>query len=370
MKATERRYDIDWLRVIAIALLLIYHAAIVFQPWGALIGFITSQESILGLWIPMAMLNVWRIPLLFFVSGMGMAFAMRRRNVKEIIMERFQRILIPLLFGMVIIVPIHIYIWQTYYNQTPTYEWGRGHLWFLANIFMYVLMVLPIVYAEKRFLGTEVKAVIKKVMGNPFGILVVLVPFIVEVFVIKPVSFELYAMTWHGFFLGFIAFTSGFVMIKTGQQFWNMLKQWWWSYLLLAIGLYTARLLYYQLNGPSYLKCIESVLWIYSFMGVGYRYLNKPSRVLAYLSQSAYPVYILHMVFLYWGATLILPLIMPVIFKYFLVTTLSLLGSFIVYELIIRRVPFIGLFFGLKGKKDHKRVQENLLSKTGVKCIG
>jgi len=31
--ATNRRYDIDWLRVIAIGLLLIYHIAIGFHPW-------------------------------------------------------------------------------------------------------------------------------------------------------------------------------------------------------------------------------------------------------------------------------------------------------------------------------------------------
>ena len=65
---TERRHDIDWLRVITIGLLLIYHVAIVFQPWGVLIGFIQSNKELSWLWVVMSMLNVWRIPLLFFVS--------------------------------------------------------------------------------------------------------------------------------------------------------------------------------------------------------------------------------------------------------------------------------------------------------------
>ena len=42
----DRRYDIDWLRVIAIGLLLIYHIGIAFQPWGVFIGFIQSEKPL------------------------------------------------------------------------------------------------------------------------------------------------------------------------------------------------------------------------------------------------------------------------------------------------------------------------------------
>ena len=81
MKTAERRYDIDWLRVIAIGLLLIYHIGIAFQPWGVFIGFIQNGQSLESIWPAMALLNIWRIPLLFFVSGMGVAFAIKRRSV-------------------------------------------------------------------------------------------------------------------------------------------------------------------------------------------------------------------------------------------------------------------------------------------------
>src|SRR5687767_7815238 len=100
MLPESRRYDIDWLRVIAIGLLLLYHVAIGFQPWGIMIGFITSDKAWGSLWIPMTMLNVWRIPLLFFVSGMGVCFAFHNRNWKQLLRERAGRILLPFLFGM------------------------------------------------------------------------------------------------------------------------------------------------------------------------------------------------------------------------------------------------------------------------------
>ena len=116
MTTAERRYDIDWLRVIAIGLLLVYHIGIVFQPWGVFIGFIQSDQPLESLWAPMSMLNIWRIPLLFFVSGMGVFFSIRSRNWKQLILERTRRILLPFLFGMVAIVPAHIFLWQQYYS--------------------------------------------------------------------------------------------------------------------------------------------------------------------------------------------------------------------------------------------------------------
>ena len=95
MQTTERRYDIDWLRVIAIGLLILYHIGFVFLPWGVFIGFIQNDTSMVNLWTPMSLLNIWRIPLLFFVSGMGVSFAIRKRNWKQLILERSRRILVP-----------------------------------------------------------------------------------------------------------------------------------------------------------------------------------------------------------------------------------------------------------------------------------
>ena len=112
----ERRYDIDWIRVIAIALLLIYHTAIVFQPWATMIFFIKSNESLEGLWTVMSMLNIWRIPLLFFVSGMGVYFAIQRRDWLGLIKERAKRILLPFVFGCLVICPIHALIFVKYYD--------------------------------------------------------------------------------------------------------------------------------------------------------------------------------------------------------------------------------------------------------------
>lgn len=130
----ERRHDIDWLRVVAIGLLLIYHIAIIFQPWAMFVGFIRSAEPLENLWTPMTMLNVWRIPFLFFVSGMGFYFAMKKRNWRQLLTERSKRILIPFLFGIVAITPLHLFIFQKFYHLPLSYYPHTGHLWFLGNI--------------------------------------------------------------------------------------------------------------------------------------------------------------------------------------------------------------------------------------------
>ena len=94
-----RRYDIDWLRVILFGLLIWFHYAIF------------SIEQInddmifnLPLYFIITVMHQWRLAALFIISGMGTAFAFRRRTWKNYINERFIRLGIPLLFGIYILV--------------------------------------------------------------------------------------------------------------------------------------------------------------------------------------------------------------------------------------------------------------------------
>lgn len=347
MISTNRRYDIDWLRVITIGLLLIYHIAIVFQPWGVLIGFIQSDKSMESLWKPMTLINIWRIPLLFFVSGMGVCFAIRKRSWKQLIAERTRRILVPFLFGILFIVPIHVFIWQYYYRQEITYAPGEGHLWFLKNIFVYTILLSPIFF---YFIKNQHNTFVKWVRGmfkNPLGFLIVLIIFILEALLIDPDIYEMYAFTWHGFFLGLIAFLFGFIFILSGNTFWPSILKWRWHFLTLALIFYAVRFFIFDLKTPNYALSAESTMWIFSVFGFAYKHLNRPGKVLQYLSQGAYPIYILHMIFIYLGCALILPLDIAVYYKVILLIIFTFTGVFALYE-IIRRVQFLRPLFGLK----------------------
>ncbi|NLP56641.1 acyltransferase family protein [Lutibacter sp. B1] len=361
MSGSIRRYDIDWLRVIAIGLLLIYHITIVFQPWGVFIGFIQSDKPLNSLWIPMSMLNVWRIPLLFFVSGMGVCFAIKKRNWKQLITERSRRILLPFIFGIFFIVPIHFLIWQFYYSQDVSYVLNRSHLWFLGNIFVYVLVLSPLFFYLKRIEGSLLGNKIKKLFGNPLGFLLILTSFVIETFIVKIESFELYAMTSHGFFLGLLAFLFGFLLIFSETYFWNSVLKWRWVLVIVASLLFSVRLFYFELvNAPNYLKAVESCFWVFTVFAFGYRYLNHQSKTLSYLSQGAYPIYIVHMIFLFLGSYLIIPLNIPTILKFILLIVFTIIGCFALYEFIIKRVKILRLFFGLKNEYSNTHLLNKL----------
>lgn len=356
----ERRYDIDWLRVIAIALLLIYHIAIVFQPWAMFIGFIRSDEISTALWQPMTMLNVWRIPILFYVSGMGVYFALRKRNNIKLLIERAKRILLPFLFGFVAITPLHMLVFQNYYNLDLGYYPHMGHLWFLGNIFIYVLIGNPIFYGVKKGMFSKLLAFSTRLFNNPIGLLAVNLFFIAEVLVFQPKPFAMYAETWHGFAIGLLAFFFGFLFMNTGKVFWNTVRNWKCIFLGLAAILYTIRYVFYAAQGPLneeplYLIAVESNSWIFAIFGFCYQYLNKPSKTLSYLSKAAYPVYIIHMIVLYLAAKLVLPFQLPALMAFTLITLITFIGCYLLYEFMIKRISILRPLFGLNWKVTTKK---------------
>ncbi len=304
----------------------------------------------------MTMLNVWRIPLLFFVSGMGVYFAIQNRNWKQLLLERAGRILVPFVVGIFLIVPIHVYLWQHHYHFDLTYSPNPGHLWFLGNIFVYVVALSPIFFYLKRNQGGKIVHGIKWLLSNPLGLVPVMAAFVAEALLVDPRPYELYAMTWHGFFLGLLAFLFGFCFVVSGSTFWEMILKWRWMFLSAAVILFTIRITQFQQFAPNYLLSIESNCWIISVFAFAYKYLNHPSKALSYLSEAAYPVYIIHMIFLYLGSILIFPLDIAAPIQFILVLVFTGIGCFTLYELIIRRVNIIRPLFGLKMKRHEVKV--------------
>ena len=75
---SPRRYEIDAVRIIVLGLLILYHATIMFQPWAHYLLIPQNDSAIEWLWNPMQLLNVWRIPILFVISGMALWYSLIR----------------------------------------------------------------------------------------------------------------------------------------------------------------------------------------------------------------------------------------------------------------------------------------------------
>ena len=350
----ERRHDIDWLRVLAIGFLVIYHVAIPFQPWGVFLGFIKSPESLETIWIPMSFLNVWRIPLLFFVSGMGVCFSMKKRNWKALFKERTLRILVPLLAGSLLIVPLQNIIWQLYYNQDLTPVIFPAHLWFLGNIFTYVLLLAPLLfYLKKR--EAELKPVVARWLNHPMKLLLISLPFIGSVLLIAPETYAMYAYTLHGYVLGLLAFFFGFLFVYAGIAVWHTLRRWKWAFLAVGTILFTIRWLHYDLESPLYLMSVETIIWIYTILGLANTYLNFSNRYLPYLTEAAYPVYIVHWLFIHLAGYWLFPLNLSPWINLVGVTVITFAGSVGFYHLVLRRINFLRPLFGLKLRRKSER---------------
>ena len=103
--SSQRRYELDWLRVIAFGLLIYFHAAIVFVPNGLPLIQNADVSPVLHAFV--AFLQEFRLGLLFLISGCGVYFATGRgsRSPQAFFRERSMRLLVPLLVGILIIVP-------------------------------------------------------------------------------------------------------------------------------------------------------------------------------------------------------------------------------------------------------------------------
>ena len=102
----ERRVDLDWVRIAAFGLLILYHVGMLYVSWGF---HIKSEHRITALEPLMLILNPWRLALLFLVSGAATRFMLRKYAVGPLIRSRSSRLLIPLIFGMLVIVPPQAY---------------------------------------------------------------------------------------------------------------------------------------------------------------------------------------------------------------------------------------------------------------------
>jgi len=346
----DRRYDIDWIRVIVLGLLIVYHAVASFMPFAKSIFMPQNEDLLLPLWIPMALINIWRIPILFMISGMGIYFAMQRRNWKEMLNDRIKRIFVPMFFGFLFIGPLTAFFSLLFYDQELTWYPNLAHLWFLLNIWFYFCALLPLfVYLQNRPHNFLLKS-LQSILSVRFGIYIFSLPFLLEALVIDPHDYASYASTPHGWVLGLICFVSGFIFVSLRDYFWNALEKIKSFSLVVAFSLYMYRLLMMELYAPSIMIAFESFNWMIVILGYSAKYLNQPSKRLGYLSAAVYPIYIIHMPMQYFFSLYILPLPISALMKFTLLVLCIFGVSFTIYESMIRRINLLRPLFGLKLK--------------------
>ena len=119
-----RHYGLDWLRVAAFAILIVYHVGMVFVPWGFHAKSAHGADWVV---LPMLAVNAWRLSLLFVVSGYASrALLTRAHGPGGFLRQRSLRLLVPLAFGVAVIVPPQS--WVELVTQHG-YRAGFGTFW-------------------------------------------------------------------------------------------------------------------------------------------------------------------------------------------------------------------------------------------------
>jgi hypothetical protein len=175
----QRRHDVDWLRILSLGLLIIFHSFLSFNPIAA--GpFPQNDVPLERLVILYGSIYVWRTPLLYLISGIGVRFAMERRDWRQLLGDRTLRILLPLVFGVFVIVPITYSIKFRFDGQPGAYVPDVGHLWFLGNIFLYVFLLLPLLVYLKNRPGNPVFRLLSRLFRWPASLFLLALPLILE----------------------------------------------------------------------------------------------------------------------------------------------------------------------------------------------
>jgi len=373
-----RRHDLDWLRTLAFALLILYHAGMAYVPeWG---WHLKNAQTDVGFRHWMLFLNRWRMPLIFMISGAGVWFSLRRRSARQFAGERSSRLLIPLIFGIFVIVPPQIYLervvqginyasyWvfqMTVFEFVPYPEgnFSWHHLWFLPYIWVYGMIGLPLFLWWRSDRTTKFREkVVALVEAKPGWLFAFVILPLTSEALLRDAFPSTHALVndWANFITYLLYFLAGF-FIATSEGFSRAIATKRFTWLTLAITM--TAFLYIKFWIPYEVKDgIEDIIygitnqmniwaWLLVILGFGYQHLNQKSRTIQYANRAVYPFYILHQtvtialvyVMLEWSASPWL--------KFFIAATGTFAVCAVLYEFIIRRTPLLYPVLGLKRRK-------------------
>lgn len=374
-----RRYDLDWIRVICIVILLYYHVGMIYVPWGWHIKSVEKSEVMR--W-GMIWLHYWRMPLLFFVSGAGTYFALSRRTFGSYAGERVKRLFVPLVFGMFVIVPPQIYyerlfngvhfngytdFYKTVFNFVPypegSFSWH--HLWFVAYLFLFSLVSIPLFKWMKSADGTRFIERVEKFAARKGGALWYALVITISQVILQPFyPEETHALVddWAYFAFNILLFWGGYVLVSR-PKLWQVMGEqrriYGWATLITTVIMYSlyicVRFIYPAWDDATWYDVVWDInsfclTWfsVLATVGYGYRYLNRNHPVLSKLNEGVYPFYILHQTVIVAIGYYLLKYNLGVWGGFLIISTLSLGLSAGLYWFVIKRVKILRLFFGLK----------------------
>jgi len=391
----RRHHDIDALRVIAFALLILYHVAMVYVfDWGY---HVKSDHQWSWLQWPMVALNRWRMPLLFLLSGIALGLSASARNAGRMARRRTRTLLIPLVFGMLAIVPVQAWVearvlgdfaggfgaflWR-YWQFRPWPDAGFSgaefgitwnHLWYLAYLWVYTL-VLAVPVALRVWMDRQpwARRIRSKPPGKPAGsrrTVLQLAPvawWFVCLYWLEPWFGDTKALfdDWANHALYFPVFVFGFWLARSPAAWQAVISARRASLGLAAAGLsvYMGLRVAGQVLPPDEVAALPRINWraisdtahalyawsaLLAIIGYAKAWLDRPFRWLPYANRAVYPYYILHQSLLVPLAWWLLPLDLPGPLEVLAVFLGTVAGCAVLHHFVILKTPLLWPLFGV-----------------------
>jgi surface polysaccharide O-acyltransferase-like enzyme len=380
---TQRRYDLDWLRIGAFALLILYHVGMYYVTWD---WHVKSSHASAAIEPLMFLSNPWRLTLLFLISGAATRFMADKMSTWQLTKARMGRLWPPLLLAIFVIVPP-----QSYYEileaatalgqdpgpwldnfyvkyvtasghwcdsdgclKTPTYN----HMWFVAYLIIYSVALLPLIPLIRRI----PKTVAFLISGPGLFLTPWLFLFITRV-TLFPIFGESHDFREDGYMhaLYFGTFLFGFVIAKH-QPFFDACVRWRWLALGAMFIAWGALMTYYNawsdagtppdwlrntFRGVRELQAWTAIVALIGFAHRNLRLADGPVRQV--LTEAIFPVYLIHQTITVVAAHYLGQAGLPVGLEVPLLIAITVAGCWLFYD-IGRRIPFLRIWIGLPSR--------------------
>ncbi len=378
----KHRYELDWLRALAVLVVFFYHSARFFngQYWDIRN---TGRNALVDL--GSGFVGLWLIPLFFLVAGASTRFTLEQHPPRQYVWRRFKRLMLPFIFGALLLSPVQAFLlspaarsfqgsWLDYYAeffsaQLNAARWslawlfeGLGyHLWFLGFLFVYSVLALPVFAALRDSqAGRNFVEWLAGRCNNVRGLLLWVVPLAVVQCALRAAFPEYLGPAdfcfWLFFFLyGYLLYADSRILHGLVEQRWRILVVAVASFLALAIARYAGFVAAWQQH-PSYsigfmlfqvLWSVGAWAWLLYILILGVRFLSFGNAVIRYATEAVLPFYVFHQPVILAVGLLVAEWKPNVLAGWLFVCLLSMVLTVGIYEVLIRRTRLTRLAFGM-----------------------
>ncbi len=368
----SRLHYIDWLRLAAVFLLFFFHTARIFDPEEEFyVHSASTSQALFDIFIrPLA---PWHMALFFLLAGASTYFALGHRSGKQYAKERLKRLFIPFVFGVLVLIPPQSYLglvshsdysrsffawypnfFNLQFDDIDGYFMGGhtwGHLWFIIHLFVYSLIALPLFLYFNRESGRRLTSRVAGVFSKP-GV-VLLFPLVILVTNEFPEIVGGNPLFYITFFI------SGFILMSDSRFMEAIDRQ---RLMLAILGPLVLAVIMIMVGTESwphlpgwaddvvdgYIDCFVPWFVILAMLAYGRRLLNFTNRLLKYLSEAAYPLYILHQTIIVIIGFYVVQWDIATGAKFAVIVLLALVASVLSYDLLVKRTNVTRFLFGMK----------------------